>query len=258
MSTAMLINNGVVENASTLLDNYDRDGFVFLESVLDARQVAEAQRGVAWAMDHVGGSYKWIKQRTYEWFREHPIFVELLEHPFVMEFADAVLGHDVQVIAAQCSRNTREPYIGGLTAIHQDACFFPTADRLLPGVPLERYSFSAMWYVQDTPLEMGPTELAPGLHRENRPITNGDLTDRMVWRRSMPAGSLLIFNHRAWHRGAVNHTDRPRDLITNAYARPVLTLEHLQVNQDGAKEYREPRELFAECGPRVREMLRAR
>ena len=73
-----------------------------------------------------------------------------------------------------------------------------------------------------------------------------------------PAGSLLIFNHRCWHRGALNHTDRPRDLITNAYARPVLTLEHLQVTRDGVLAYDEPRELLAVCTPRVREMLKAR
>jgi hypothetical protein len=36
--------------------------------------------------------------------------------------------------------------------------------------------------------------------------------------------SLLIFNHKTWHRGtpAGNRADGPRDIITNAYARPAI------------------------------------
>src|SRR5262245_45180114 len=125
---SMHMQHGVVESGATLVEAFDRDGFVLVEGVLDARQLAEAQRGVEWAMKNVAGSYKWIKQRTYEW-TNHPIFAELIEHSFVLEFGHALLGGDFHLIAAQCSRNTRELY-AQVTTIHQDACFFPAADRV--------------------------------------------------------------------------------------------------------------------------------
>src|SRR5690242_12935959 len=86
---------------------FDRDGFLLLDGLLEPRQLAAAQAGVAWAMAQAEGPYRWIKQRSYEW-PNHPVFVELIEHPFVVAFAAAFLGKDFHLIAAQCSRNTRE------------------------------------------------------------------------------------------------------------------------------------------------------
>ena len=255
---SMLMQHGVVESGATLVDAFDRDGFVLVESLLDARQLAEAQRGVQWAMANVAGNYKWIKQRTYEW-TTHPIFAELIEHPFVLEFGRALLGGDFHLIAAQCSRNTREELYAQVTTIHQDGCFFPAADRVVPVRPLIRYSFSAMFYLQDTPLEMGPTECVPGLHRTDRQITNADITEGMLWRRAIPAGSLLLFNHRCWHRGAENHTDNPRDLITTAYALPMIEKSHLTVKDAGGREaYAEPAEVIRAGSDATRMLYRAR
>src|SRR5688500_6989309 len=155
-------NSGQVSAITAALD---RDGYALVEQVLSAGQIADARAGVQWAMEKVPGSYKWIKQRTYEWIREHPIFVELIEHPLVIDVATQYLGPDFHLIAAQCSRNApEEHYAPGVMQIHQDACFFPTTERARDGVPLHRYGFSAMWYLQDTPLEMGPTELVVGSH----------------------------------------------------------------------------------------------
>jgi ectoine hydroxylase-related dioxygenase (phytanoyl-CoA dioxygenase family) len=253
----MLMRDGVVLDSASLAAAYDRDGFVLVESLLDPRQIAEAQAGVAWAMANVAGNYRWIKQRTYEWLDAQPIFVELIEHPVVLELAERILGDDFHLIAAQCSRNTRDDfYAPGVTNIHQDGCFFPTAGRELPGVAPHHYGFSAMWYLQDTPLEMGPTETLRGKHLEG-PFTNADVEERDIWRRPIPAGSLLVFAHRCWHRGALNQTDRPRDLITNAYARRAIDKVHLFSRQhDGQEAYATPRELLARLSPAMRDLLR--
>jgi hypothetical protein len=258
MMPTMLMRDGVVLDAASLIDAYDRDGFVLVDRVLDERQLREARAGVEWAMANVAGNYRWIKQRTYEWVHEHPIFVELMGYPLVMEFAGRVLGEGFHLIGAQCSRNTREDmYAPGVTNIHQDACFFPARERELPGVQPHHYGFSAMWYLQDTPLEMGPTETAPRSHLTDRVYTNADLQEHQIWRRAIPAGSLLIFAHRCWHRGALNHTDRPRDLITNGYARRAVDKVQLTSRgPDGVIAYREPRELMASFSPAVRDLLR--
>jgi ectoine hydroxylase-related dioxygenase (phytanoyl-CoA dioxygenase family) len=247
-------------DVASMSDAFDREGYLVVERVLDARQLREAEAGVRWAMGNVPGEYKWIKQRSYEWFREHPIFAELIEHPLVMDFARHYLGPDVRLIAAQCSRNTREDhYAPGVMQIHQDACFFAPPGASPPGVPEHRYGFSAMWYLQDTPLDMGPTELVPGAHLDGqRQHTNDSLTadHARIWRAAIPAGSLLFFNHRTWHRGAPNRTDRPRDLITNAYARgPVIGSQITTKIADGSMKYVPPTDLLPRYSPTLRALL---
>jgi hypothetical protein len=240
-----------------MLEAFDRDGFVLIESLMDDRQLAAAQNGVEWAMAHSSGPYKWIKQRSYEWYGDHPIFVELIEHPLVLEFAREWLGPEFHLIAAQCSRNSRDDhYAPGVVNIHADTVFFPEAGRQANGVAAHRYGFSAMWHLQDTPLEMGPTELLPGSHLSSDLFTNETIDNGQIFRRHIPAGSLLLFNHRTWHRGAMNETDKPRDLITNAYARREIDKVQLTTTMDdGTQRYVEPAALWPVCSPAVRQML---
>jgi len=240
-----------------LAQRFETDGFVLVESLLTPDMLARASAAVAWGIKNREEAYKWIRQRTYEWFEPHPVMVELIEHPLVIDFARATLGPDFHVIAAQCSRNTREDhYAPGAMNIHQDAVFFSPRGQETPGVPLHRYGFSAMFYLQDTPLEMGPTQLIPGSHQRNEPHRDGPETDALVWKQGVPAGSLLIFNHRTWHRGAPNQTGTPRDLITNAYARREITKCQIMVKQaDGTEKYVPCAPLLASGSALLRQLL---
>lgn len=239
------------------VEDYARDGFVVIENALDERQIARAAAGVQWAMEHVGGDYKWIKQCSYDWFREQPIFVELIEHPLVLDLARAWLGNDFHLIAAQCSRNTREDnYAPGAMTWHQDDVFFPAATRRTAGVADERYGFSAMFMVQDIPLEMGPTETIRGSFVSGDDYREGPSDETLLSSRAYPAGSLLIFSHRTWHRGQPNTTDRPRDLITNAYARrEVDKVQLLSKTASGEREYVRPANLIEQGSPMLRQLL---
>ncbi|MBI2193942.1 MAG: phytanoyl-CoA dioxygenase family protein [Planctomycetes bacterium] len=241
---------------AALVRRYDEQGFVLLECLLSGRQTEAVQKAVEWAFSQPHERFRWIRQRTYEWFDRQPIFVELIEHPQVAEFARDVLGPEFHLIAAQCSRNTRgDPYAPGAFKIHQDGVFFPRPERQEEGVPDYRYGFSAMWYVQDTPLAMGPTELIPGSHRGGRKYDDEE-AGPLVLRREIPAGSLLIFNHRTWHRGARNETDTPRDLVTNAYARPEVGKVQLMSPKPGGGEAYVPCEvLLRTASPLTRQLL---
>jgi ectoine hydroxylase-related dioxygenase (phytanoyl-CoA dioxygenase family) len=240
-----------------------RDGLALVEGVMTGDQLARAQRGVNWAMENVGG-HKLIKYPSYEW-GAHPVFVKLIEHPLVLGVCDVVLGADRHLIAAQCSRNVKAGfYAPGAASMHNDAVFFPTIKRKVPGVALEGYSFSAMWYLQDTPLEMGPTQLVIGSHVEYERAykdeeADGLLASGRLFNRAVPAGSLLLFNNRTWHRGRPNQTDLPRDLITNVYALPAVEKVQLLTSPDGgAMRYVVPEGLLATGSEAVRELLRVR
>jgi hypothetical protein len=214
-----------MHSVATITRQFEIEGAVLIESVLGNDEILRAVEAVDWAMVLPPAPYKWIRQRTYEWFETHPIFIDLIEHPLVIQLADAFFEGDdgYHLIAAQCSRNTKDdPYAPGAMKIHQDRVFFPQEERANPDVLTHRYGFSAMWYLQDTPLEMGPTEWIPRSHTGTDAFTDDALAPSLLRRQSIPAGSLLLFNHRTWHRGALNATARPRDLITNAYARPEI------------------------------------
>src|SRR5689334_5337905 len=105
-----------------VVTDFQRDGVALCPALLDADSVAAARDAVDWAIANRTTDYKWIAQGSHEWFREEPVFVNIIEHPLVIDFARACLGPDFHLIAAQCSRNTKaDPYAPGAMAFHQDA-----------------------------------------------------------------------------------------------------------------------------------------
>ena len=158
------------------LARYERDGFLFVPSLLSADQAAAALRGVEFAyssapldeynIDSKGKStWVWMRQRTYQWHHEHPIFVEMLAHRFVISLTERVLGPGrAHVIAAQGSRinpgatNFERGHM--VNTIHADTPFFAAGERdarqkgdlaalqaieARIGAPMHHVGFSAMW-----------------------------------------------------------------------------------------------------------------
>ncbi len=64
------------------------DGVTLVENVLSDNHCRALLDGIEWGFQNRQGPLPMLRQRTYEWFREHPILMELLEHPLVIEVAD--------------------------------------------------------------------------------------------------------------------------------------------------------------------------
>ena len=64
------------------------DGVTLVENVLSDNHCRALLDGIEWGFQNRQGPFPMLRQRTYEWFREHPILMELLEHPLVIEVAD--------------------------------------------------------------------------------------------------------------------------------------------------------------------------
>ena len=64
------------------------DGVTLVENVLSDNHCRALLDGIEWGFQNRQGPLPMFRQRTYEWFREHPILMELLEHPLVIEVAD--------------------------------------------------------------------------------------------------------------------------------------------------------------------------
>ena len=74
----------------------------------------------------------------------------------------------------------------------------------------------AMYYPQETTLEMGPTAIVPGSHYYNT-TEAGTARDEMAL--PVPAGSVAIVDYDIWHRGTANVSDRKRYMVKFLFLR---------------------------------------
>ena len=81
--------------------------------------------------------------------------------------------------------------------------------------------------LQDTPHEMGPTELRPGSHH----LTKGNLAKNMLVAKcrktlrttewpELELGDVLIFDYRILHRGRANNLETSRNYLVMTFAEP--------------------------------------
>jgi hypothetical protein len=253
------LNNLIVKNelqisAQSLAQTFEQAGMVLIERLMTSSQIEDARKGVNWALAQPPERYQWIRQRSYEWFNTHPVFVDLIQHPLILEFAETVMGSNFHLIAAQCSRNTKaDPYIPKAMIIHRDREFFPKKGTPPSGIPWYNYSFSAMWYLQDTPLEMGPTQLIPGSHKHDQFVNDDALKPSQLFSRAIPVGSVLLFSNHILHRGRFNQVDQPRDLINNVYARPEINKAQLKHPALNSEQFYGPDDVYVPCEPLIKE-----
>jgi ectoine hydroxylase-related dioxygenase (phytanoyl-CoA dioxygenase family) len=154
----------------------------------------------------------------------------VIENPIGLQIIEALMGADVWTMLPYHT-NTSWP---GATMqhIHRDAQhLFPELPVVLPPTLL----------VLNIPLvdfteENGSTEVWPGSHLVPDAGFDGrngeQLAERAAAmpsvRTNMPAGSILVRDMRAWHRGTPNHTDVVRTMIAIVYFRQLHRLpDHL-------------------------------
>jgi ectoine hydroxylase-related dioxygenase (phytanoyl-CoA dioxygenase family) len=103
---------------------------------------------------------------------------------------------------------------GGEMVLHADQIFVP-----MPW-PSDPQGANAAWCVDDFTADNGATCFVPGSHRWHRPPMPED--DAVPQPMEAPAGSLVVFESRLWHRTGNNRTaDQRRAGIFGWYTRPI-------------------------------------
>ena len=244
-------------NADEAAKTLERDGVTIVEDVLDDDQCRRLQEGFEWGLANTVGPRPLQRQRTYEWFREHPILVELLGHPLPIAVADACLGPEYHCICAETTRNEKDNhFLEAVKDIHQDHCFFPEQADLLEDMQTRMYGFTAQWVYHDIPSEMGPTEFIVGSHVGDIRYSNEEAPDSISFIDHFPKGCLVLYDHRTWHRGTDNHSEAPRDLTQNCYALHAVDKVQIMTPQaDGTERYVPCEELLADASDIVHKLL---
>lgn len=150
-------------------------------------------------------------QRVWNVLSRSPVFIDLVEHPVALRLLRSVLGWPM--LLGNLSANITGPG-GGEMVLHADQIFIPTP---WPDGP---QGANAAWCVDDFTAENGATCFVPGSHSLNRPPTADDHDEAVSM--EAPAGSLVVFNSRIWHRTGNNTTmDQRRAGIFGWYTRPI-------------------------------------
>jgi len=233
---------------------FDRDGYVMLPGVLNVDEATFLRQGVEEAHRHPCPTGNPTQFHRHQMFRRGVAFEKMLDREPVVDVAEAVLGANCHVIA----NNTvfTQPN-SGIDRWHVDKTVIvpvPEGVRLDSRMSMPCYVMTALYYLNDVPLELGPTQIVPGSHRSGRYPPDRD--EDLIWEGrgcvSMiaKAGDCLLLNGQTWHRGATNLSNSCRYVLQVTYGRRFISQRfHPYMN------VQIPAEIIDRAGPRRRRLL---
>ncbi len=184
-----------------------------LQSAHDELYAAAAQDRVRGREQRFGldDEHDDTNQRVWNVLSRAPVFQDLAEHPVALRLLTSVL--DWPMLLGNLSANITGPG-GGEMVLHADQIFVPTP------WPTDPQGANAAWCIDDFTADNGATCFVPGSHLLHRPPEPGD--DAVAVPMEAPAGSLVVFESRIWHRTGFNRTaEQRRAGIFGWYTKPI-------------------------------------
>jgi len=197
------------------------NGYVVFERVLPASLVADLHAAFMRVFDAYVA--RTDSNRGANRFQMHLPFMApfndpaVITSPFALPILDALLGKDT--VCHYFASDTPLPG-SDYQAVHSDiTLLFPETSLSLPA-----YSIVVNIPLVDFTEANGPLEIWPGgTHLMPGRVDMAALAPRMRSERvTMPAGSILVRDMRAWHRGTPNRADHARPNMALIYSRPWL------------------------------------
>jgi ectoine hydroxylase-related dioxygenase (phytanoyl-CoA dioxygenase family) len=201
----------IIENALTPSQLDQARSAFYRAAEQDRARGREAKFGLDYADDD-------SNQRVWNLLSRDPIFLDLVEHPMALGLVKAVLGWPA--LLGNISGNLTGPG-GGEMVLHADQIFVPEP------WPAEPQGFNCAWCLDDFTDENGATRIVPGSHRFHKPPTEAD-QDTPTVALEAPAGSMVAFESRLWHKTGNNRTKDQRR--AGAFAWYTKTIYRTQEN----------------------------
>ena len=224
------------------LEQFERDGFVILEDVLDRAAREEIVAALApYERDRPMGrnAFEGQKsQRVYSLAGKGEVFQRLAEHPRVMAIVERLLMPNFLLSTIQSIR--LHPGEKSQAWHTDDAFYFMPRPHRLP------LAVSVIWAIEEFTEENGATEVIPGSHRWG--LEHPEEREHDVVAATMPAGSCIVFDGALWHRGGANESHGTRLAISPQYCQPWLRPQESQL-------LIVPPEAARACSERMRTML---
>ena len=158
-----------------------------------------------------------------------PVFSDLVQNATALELVKSIIGWPA--LLGNISGNMTGPG-GGEMVLHADQIFVPEP------WPAEPQGCNVTWCLDDFTEENGATRVVPGSHRRHTaPVATDQQTPTVPL--VAPAGSIVVFESRLWHKTGNNVTkDQRRAGAFAWYTKPI---------------YRQQENWFLSLDPRVKQ-----
>jgi ectoine hydroxylase-related dioxygenase (phytanoyl-CoA dioxygenase family) len=210
-----------VEKAISKLDD---QGYCIIPSLIDASQADEVRSILAGLLEaEFKDSHQTEKyQRVGRIAVKHPVFLELMCHPVIVDIWTKWLGPDV--ICSTWSGNTLYPGHGKINW-HAD---YPYWSLQTPW-PRGKLAAQTIWMLDDFTEENGGTGVAPQSHRRCCPPDDAEGWPDDGQIITGTRGSVVLLDGLLWHTARPNQSGQPRSALLGMYTRPCcLAMEKMR------------------------------
>ena len=247
------------ETTRKIVEQFNRDGYCFLENVLTPEEVDALREGMErkWndpriqtdeAGDHIRGI---SMMRMYEYDRNYR---DLIEREPIASLAEAILGEDCHMMSQNALRY--EPGQGGGWHL-DDKIHFPLPDgvpRHNPDIPIPCFVINVMIPLSRADsIEYGVTQVIPGSHfagRNPNDRENPTFEGRQPVSLVAKPGDVYMFHNQVWHRGSRNNSDQVRYVGSVVYSQRMIA-QRLYPFID----YRMPDHVWEDASPRLQRLF---
>lgn len=228
----------------------EREGYAVLRRVLAGAELAAAHAeitGVYEAETPSGRARVQDEDFRYEMFNRSARAQRVVAHQRILDVIEPLLGEDCHVIANTCWRNRaggEHRHGGGGWHIDAGPHIPRPAGTVWPdAIPYPVFAIGAHIFLDDCPIECGPTAVIPGSHKSGRPPPAERRADAALTcdgQGALPltamAGDVALFASDVWHRRLpAGEGDTGRFFLQVHYARrdiaqrvkPTAAVNHL-------------------------------
>ena len=235
------------------VEQFHRDGYLFLENVLTPAMITELKTDLDSALADRADNGSGVIELHCRMFEISEANLRLFELEPIVTFAEALIGTTTHVVH---NNSFRTPLGKGITTWHQDdpPHYLVTHGEPPTNVRLPVLLFTANYYLTDVPdVTYGPTQVIPGSHLFGAGAP-GDM-EGTRWEDKIVsclggAGSVVMFNNQVWHRGALNTSDRVRYMAQVSYARRLVGHKYFPF-----MNYEMPAHCYENVSPRLKRLL---
>ena len=169
-----------------------------------AEDAREGRSADSFVLDYGEGNV-----RVWNLLTRGSVFCDMVEHPQAIEILTELIGWPA--ILGNFSANIAQPGSEG-GALHADQLFVPKP------WPAEPQGINFAWLLDDFTADNGATEVVPGSHSRTDPSEKPSVGPEPI---IAPAGTVVAFDSRVWHRTGSNRSDHPRAAAFAWYPKPI-------------------------------------
>ena len=202
-----------------LFAHLDEHGYVVLKEVLTTNQVsALKERSVKLIeKERELGAQLYLdnrSQRVWNLVNKGKVFVDMIQHPLVLEFQEHLLGKNCTLSSFTVN------LIGSGSPVSELHIDYP-----LSSLPTPHPSFAlcanSVYLLDDFSLENGATRLVPGSHKRGYGPSSRETYDDII-QVTGKKGDIIIVHGHIWHSSGENRTDQDRVALLGFFCRSFM------------------------------------